>query len=151
MDSLDAGVWGRRIFLGIIFGIVAIILGLTIGYYADKWATSRFYKEREANLAKAAEMERKALEYQKQATIHAENEVKLAAENEILKKANEAQAALLDKSGSDQVKRDAEQIEQNAQKLQAKLNSINSTEDDQQVSELCKEANAANVKFSFCK
>lgn len=142
--------WAKR--LTIILPVLALLVcGWTIYHFADKWATSKFYKEREANTALAEKATAEALKYQIEAAKHAENEVKFAAENEILKATAEKQAALLDKSASDQVKRDAEQIEQNAQKLQAKLNSINSTEDDQQVFELCKEAEKSHISFSFCK
>lgn len=144
----------------VLFGVaVFIILAVLAGVYylgAVSWrgfSDSKYLKEREAALKRADDAEKRAAEYEQAGNAHLETEKKLAAENELLKKQNEATAEIL-KQNDARIAGDASKFDDLVKERQKRLDDINADGDvSSQVCGLCEDAERSGFKLSaeFCR
>lgn len=129
--------------------VIVAILGLTFWLGAssgDGWASSRLQQKLE-------ERDKKIAVYEANAERHAKNEAQLAAENSLLRKANEATAEILKQRDKDAAAREAERFAQLAAERAKKYEQIDVDNDyDSQLCGLCTDAARAGHKLgdSLC-
>lgn len=124
-----------------VFGFI-FYLGFQFGH---GWADSDYLQEREKIMGKIAESETRA-------KVHEENETQLKAQNEILKKQNEATAEIL-KANDARIKGDAQKFEELNRQRTAKLEEINADNDyASQIKGICRDYRESGFgELSFCK
>jgi hypothetical protein len=155
-NKFDEGTTKQKfVSVGILFLVVALVLA-GVFYWGSVsgrgWADSKYLREREENLKKVDEAIKRADEADARANERIENEKQLSAENQLLKKQNEAVAEIL-KANDAKLVGDARKFDDLVKQRQDKFDEIDADKDfDAQVCGLCADAEKSGFKLSaaFC-
>lgn len=104
--------------------------------YGRSWADSEYLQEREERI--------------KQIAVHQENEKRLYWENEKLKSENEIKAQLLRESDTAAEAQRASEFQRLRDERERKYDEIEHADPDTSIAGLCKDAQAAGIRLSFC-